>query len=100
MTGNGSNKKSWLINTPLAKVAAAAVLSILVNGNAAQAAPAMSDAHQNLPEKLTEPAKATLEAKTPASLPVNTEVKFDIANFRLEAPELYLDKMADRKSVV
>ncbi|MDY5717667.1 MAG: ShlB/FhaC/HecB family hemolysin secretion/activation protein [Selenomonas sp.] len=94
MTGNGSNKKSWLINTPLAKVAAAAVLSILVNGNAAQAAPAMSDAHQNLPEKLTEPAKATLEAKTPASLPVNTEVKFDIANFRLEAPELYLDKMA------
>ena len=87
-------EKSWLINKPLTKVAAAAAFSILVNGSVVQAAPAMSNAHQNLPAKLTEPAKATLEDKTSASSPVNTEVKFDIANFRLEAPDLYLNKTA------
>ena len=81
-------EKSWLINKPLTKVAAVAAFSILINGSVVQAATAISDAHQNLPEKLAEPARATVEDKTPASLPVNTEVKFDIVNFRLEAADL------------
>lgn len=78
----------------LSKVQIAAGLAVAVmslGGGAAQAAPSLPQPGQEVKENLPRP-EAEVKDNTPEKPKNAPQVEFTINNFRLEAPDLYLDK--------
>lgn len=74
------------------QIAAGLVVAVMnLGGSAAQAAPSLSQPGQEVRENLPRP-EAEVKDNTPERPPAAPPVEFTIQNFRLEAPDLYLDK--------
>lgn len=74
------------------QIAAGLVVAVMnLGGSATQAAPSLSQPGQEVRENLPRP-EAEVKDNTPEKSKAASQVEFTIKNFRLEAPDLYLDK--------
>ena len=67
------------------------MLAVMQMGGLAYAAPSLSQPGQEVEKELPKP-QAEVQDNTPAKPQAAPQVEFTITNFRLEAPDLYLDK--------
>lgn len=79
------------MNNKLTKIAALTGSLLLASAGAALAAPSMSTPGSEVSPQLPRP-EASVEDMTPAQPGGAAPVEFTITNFRLEAPDLYLNK--------
>jgi len=73
------------------RIAAGMALAVMQMGGLAYAAPSLSQPGQEVEKELPQP-QAEVQDNTPAKPQAAPQVEFTITNFRLEAPDLYLDK--------
>lgn len=73
------------------RIAAGMTLAVMQMGGLAYAAPSLSQPGQEVEKELPKP-QAEVQDNTPAKPQAAPQVEFTITNFRLEAPDLYLDK--------
>ncbi len=66
-------------------------MAVMQMGGLAYAAPSLSQPGQEVEKELPKP-QAEVQDNTPAKPQAAPQVEFTITNFRLEAPDLYLDK--------